>query len=87
MPKDPFLSRAEECARHQLATDLHDNLAQLLALAKIQLQGEPQVRGSFKAFDEITQLLDEALTYTRSIMADLRPPFLSDAHDLQKAIS
>jgi signal transduction histidine kinase/CheY-like chemotaxis protein len=81
------LSRAEECARQQLATDLHDNLAQLLALAKMKLQGDPQARASFKAFDAIKELLDEALTYTRSVMADLRPPFLSDAHDLQRAIS
>lgn len=80
-------SRAEEHARQQLATDLHDNLAQLLALAQMKLQGERQVPGSLKAFDEIKELLDEALTYIHSVMADLRPPFLSDTHDLRRAIS
>ncbi len=81
------LSRTEERARQQLATDLHDNLAQLLALARMKLLREHQAREPFKVLDEVRGLLDESLTYTRTVMADLRPPLLSDAHDLQRAIS
>ncbi len=80
------LSRTEERERRQLATDLHDNLAQLLALARMKLHAaQPQWTG--KAFDELKGLLDESLTYVRGVMSDLRPPLLSDAHDLQRAIS
>ena len=78
------LSRTEERARRQLATDLHDNLAQLLALAKMKLL---RAKEPLKVLDEVRGLLDESLTYTRTVMADLRPPLLSDAHDLQRAIS
>lgn len=82
------LSRTEERARQQLATDLHDNLAQLLALAKMKLQGADQALGQkLKTHDELKALLEESLTYTRGLMADLRPPLLSDAYDLHKTIS
>ena len=81
------LSRTEEHARQQLATDLHDNLAHLLALARMKLHdAEPALRAS-RAFQEVNGLLGESLAYTRAVMADLRPPLLSDAHDVQRAIS
>lgn len=81
------LSRTEERARQQLATDLHDNLAQLLALARMKMQSADQALKTFRTFHEVHGLLDEALLYTRTVMADLRPPLLSDAHDLHRAIS
>ncbi|HKY72209.1 MAG TPA: response regulator [Nitrospira sp.] len=81
------LSRAEERARQKLAIDLHDNLAQMLALARMKLQNaEPALRAS-KTYQEVNGLLGESLAYTRAIMSDLRPPLLSDAHDLHRAIS
>ena len=81
------LSRTEERARQKLAVDLHDNLAQILALARMKLQdAEPALRAS-KTYQEVNGLLGESLAYTRAVMSDLRPPLLSDAHDLHRAIS
>jgi signal transduction histidine kinase/CheY-like chemotaxis protein len=80
------LSRTEEQARQQLATDLHDNLAQMLALARMKLQGDPALKTS-RTLQDVNELLGESLGYTRTVMADLRPPLLSDAHDLYRAIS
>jgi len=80
------LSRTEEQARQQLATDLHDNLAQMLALARMKLQTDSVLRTS-RTFQDVNGLLGESLAYTRTVMADLRPPLLSDAHDLHRAIS
>ena len=81
------LSRTEERARQKLAVDLHDNLAQILALARMKLQdAEPALRAS-KTYQEVNGLLGESLAYTRAIMSDLRPPLLSDAHDLHRAVS
>ena len=59
------LSRAEERERARLATDLHDNLAQLLALAKMRLESlaSGAVNRQRDAIAGITRLVNEALTY------------------------
>ena len=81
------LSRTEEHERQQLATNLHDNLAQTLALARMKLQGVDPAFKTSGTYQEVNGLLGESLAYTRAVMADLRPPLLSDAHDLHRAIS
>jgi signal transduction histidine kinase/ActR/RegA family two-component response regulator len=83
------LCRTEERERKRLATELHDNLAQLLALCNMKLgtvQQELKANGSCKALDEAKGVLGEALTYTRTLMTDLRPVLLGDQEDLSAAI-
>lgn len=82
------LRTTEAQVRQSLATELHDHLAQLLALCQIRLsylQGiVPQ-----SAHASVTALIDlvkEALAYTRQLMADLRPPTLGNESDLSTAV-
>jgi PAS domain S-box-containing protein len=84
------LSRAEERERKQLSTDLHDNLAQTLALGKMKLGAMAKnlkTEGSSTMLQDLNALLDEALNYTRTLMSDLRPTLLGDDHDLKAAIA
>lgn len=82
------LNRAEMRERKRLATDLHDNLAQLLALSKIKLAAvrEDETDRS-RVYRDVKNLLDDALRYTRTLMADLGPPLLGNEQDLIRAIS
>ena len=82
------LSRTEERERKRLATDLHDNLAQLLAFCKMKVMAA-QNRGHdvSKEIKQISGFLDEALTYTRTLLADLHPPLLGDEDDLHAALA
>jgi PAS domain S-box-containing protein len=82
------LSRAEMRERKRLAVDLHDNLAQLLALSKIKLAAVPEDEtGRSRVYRDVKDLLDDALRYTRTLMADLGPPLLGNEEDLVRAIS
>jgi PAS domain S-box-containing protein len=82
------LSRAEMRERKRLATDLHDNLAQLLALSKLKLASvrEDETDRS-RVYRDVKALLDDALRYTRTLMTDLSPPLLGNEQDLARAIS
>lgn len=69
----------EERERHKIAQDLHDQLAQLLAVSKISLT---QIARS-KNLSEVKQLtetvddlLDQSLNFTRNLVADLHPAVL-----------
>jgi PAS domain S-box-containing protein len=71
------LTLAEQRERQRLASELHDYLAQLLALGKMKLiQIRPQDMASTEAqvFKGLQQIMEEALTYTRTLMAQLSPP-------------
>jgi len=84
------LSRAEERERKRLSTDLHDNLAQILALSKMKLGAMAKnlkMEGSSTKLQDLNALLDEALNYTRTLMSDLRPTLMGDDHDLRAAIA
>lgn len=83
------LSRTEDRERARLATELHDNLAQLLALSKMRLEtltidATPSQRN---AIADLVQLLNDALSYTRSVMSDLQPIVSGTGHDLTTTIS
>ncbi|MBD0316500.1 MAG: PAS domain S-box protein [Nitrospiraceae bacterium] len=76
------LSQTEQRERRRLATDLHDYLAQLLALTRIKvshmkqrLEHEP-VGGP--ALAEVDTMLEHSLSFTRTLMAQLRPAVLHD---------
>jgi CheY-like chemotaxis protein len=72
------LSLTEQRERQRLATELHDYLAQLLAVGKLKLaQIRPQADmapSEVQALTEAQQVIDQALTYTRTLMAQLSPP-------------
>ena len=76
------LNLAEQRERKRLAGELHDYLAQLLVLAKMKLgQGKrlaARMPGCIDFIRESEDAMTEALTYTRTLVADLSPPVLHD---------
>jgi len=71
----------EERERRSLARDLHDDLGQMLALAKIKLANldwstDPACAQGQDALSEISQLIDQAEKQVRSLTFQLRPPIL-----------
>ena len=76
------LVAAEEAARGQLAAELHDTVAQSLAVARSLLHGRPS------APDELARVADhveDAEEQVRAVMARTRPPALRDG-DLASAV-
>src|SRR6185369_8234635 len=73
------MSLIEERERRQLATTLHDQIGQVLALAKIKL-GALQAAGSAEecrqSAGEIRELLEQAIKSSRSLTFELSPPVL-----------
>jgi PAS domain S-box-containing protein len=74
------LARTERIERERIASDLHDNLGQMLALAQMKVAG---ISSSIAIDDdvaamahEIREYLDEAVSYTRALMSSLSPPGL-----------
>ncbi|UVT20329.1 MAG: CHASE3 domain-containing protein [Nitrospira sp.] len=76
------LNLAEQRERQRLARELHDHLQQLLVVLKIKLgQTKPfadQVPACAILMKESDEVLSEALTYTRTLVADLSPRVLND---------
>jgi len=84
------LNLTEQRERQRLATELHDHLQQLLVLGKLKLGrgkrfADMVPTGVTKMIDETDALLSEALTYTRTLVAELSPPVLK-AHGLAAAL-
>jgi len=72
------MSFIEERERRQLATTLHDQIGQVLALAKIKL-GALKAAGAeecSRSADEIRELLEQAIKSSRSLTFELSPPVL-----------
>ncbi|HET6527965.1 MAG TPA: response regulator, partial [Balneolaceae bacterium] len=67
------LSRTEEEERRRLATELHDNLGQMLAVTKMKIDLMKKTE-SLADLTEASELMDEAIAYTRELMSDLKPP-------------
>lgn len=76
------LNLTEQRERKQLATELHDHLQQILVLGKMQIgQGKRfalGVPGCESMMKKVDDILSEALTYTRTLVAELSPPVLRD---------
>jgi len=74
------LSLTEERERRRLATDLHDHVGQILALAQIKLGAlrESASNGQTGPMDEVRQLVEQTIRYTRSVGFELSPPILYD---------
>lgn len=77
------LTVAEQRERKRLAGELHDYLAQMLALGRIKIS---QLRPKLKSVDpsigdlvrDVDDVLKKASEYTRSLMAKLSPPILDE---------
>jgi PAS domain S-box-containing protein len=76
------LNLTEQQERKRLAAELHDHLAQILVLCRLKLGQSRRIAGVAEncqhLIRETEDVLDEALTYTRTLVADLAPPVLHD---------
>ena len=75
------LSLTEERERRRLATDLHDHVGQILALAQIKLGAIRESAASshlVEPMDEVRRLLEQTIQFTRSLSFELSPPILYD---------
>lgn len=73
------LALTEEQERRRIASDLHDNLGQTLALAKLKLGTLLELLSSKQAetlAKEISAMLTESIAYTRSLTFEVSPPIL-----------
>jgi CheY-like chemotaxis protein len=73
---------AEQRERRRIAAELHDHLQQMLVFCKLKLgQGKRLVGGIAGCGDlmkQVDDVLSEALTYSRTLVAELCPPVLRE---------
>lgn len=75
------LSMAEQQERLRIATELHDGIAQSLAMTKMKLSAIQQQSLPVEVvplMDELRQVLEGTIRSTRSLSFDLSPPVLQD---------
>ncbi len=75
------LLEVQEQERRHIARELHDEIGQVLTVAKIHLQSvslASDPTGMLPQMQEPVQLLDRLLAQVRSLSLDLRPPLLDD---------
>ena len=73
------LTVTEQRERRRLATDLHDYLAQLLVVCRLKLSQGQTISDKetlVKVIHEADTLLDQSLTYTRTLVSQLSPTCL-----------
>jgi signal transduction histidine kinase len=73
------LSLVEERERKSIASDLHDQIGQALAMIKLKLMGlprSPDGSGLRREMDDIHQMLDRAIQHTRNLTFEISPPVL-----------
>ncbi|MBN1796535.1 MAG: sensor histidine kinase [Sedimentisphaerales bacterium] len=73
------LSLAEERTRRRIANNVHDNIGQNLAMAKIKLQLLAETTGSSeqkKQVQEIANLVADTIESIRSLTVEISPPVL-----------
>ncbi len=80
------LNKAEEDERHRIAAELHDNLGQILAVCKMKLDFIER-DGQGDKIDETSELINEAITYTRELMSSLKPPSSLKGENLKEAVA
>ena len=74
------LNLAEQRERKRMAVELHDHLAQMLVLVRLKL-GQARQGPVFRSIEMIKQaedVVNDALTYTRNLVAELSPPVLHE---------
>jgi PAS domain S-box-containing protein len=76
------VGRAEQRERKRIATELHDHLQQMLVFCKLRLgQGRQQaaaIPACAEVIKQVDDVLSEALTYSRTLVAQLCPPVLQE---------
>lgn len=76
------LGLAEQRERKRIATELHDHLQQMLVFCKLKLgQGKPlaaRIPSCAEVLKQVDDVLTEALTYSRTLVAELCPPVLQE---------
>ena len=76
------VSLAEQRERKRIATELHDHLQQMLVFCKLKLgQGKrlaAAIPGCTDLIKQVDDVLTEALTYSRTLVAELCPPVLRE---------
>lgn len=73
------LTRTEHQERRRIAVELHDYLAQLLVAAHLKMAQDTRPTKTEQdrtVVQDLERILDEALTYIRSLVAKLSPPVL-----------
>lgn len=73
------LALLEEHERKCIAEELHDNISQNLVLSKIKITSRKESEPSTDVvgdLDEIQELIEEAIRFTRSLTFELSPPVL-----------
>jgi signal transduction histidine kinase len=76
------LNVTEQRERQRLAAELHDYLGQLLALSRIKLsqaRRQPMPAPAAKIIAEMDEVIDKALTYTRTLVSQLSPLVLHES--------
>lgn len=71
------LSKVEIDQRQQLATDLHDNVGQMLALSLMKIDALQKEQSSSEAISnikEIKNIMLDTIAYIRELTSDLKPP-------------
>lgn len=76
------LNVAEQRERKRLAGELHDHLQQLLVLGRMTIKQGRHLTVDIPALEQLLNKLDDvlsaALTYSRTLVAELSPPVLGD---------
>ncbi len=76
------LTVTEERERRRIAEELHDHLAQLLVVSRMKLSHairQTAANSSLSAqLQDLDQVIDQALKYTRSLVVQLTPPVLHE---------
>ncbi|MGZ8393368.1 MAG: PAS domain-containing sensor histidine kinase [Nitrospira sp.] len=74
------LSLAEERVRRTLASELHDYLGQMLVVCRMKLTHASQGANepTQQQLTDADRILQDAITYTRSLVAQLTPPVLRE---------
>jgi signal transduction histidine kinase len=76
------LNLAEQRERKRLATELHDHLQQMLVVGRLTIgQGQRVANGMpacETALKKVDDILSDALTYSRTLVAELTPPVSCD---------
>jgi PAS domain S-box-containing protein len=73
------LTLTEQRERQRIAGELHDYLAQMLVVTRLKMNHASQMISPHPAcgvLQEADQLIDQSLTYTRTVVAELMPPTL-----------
>ncbi|HYW36266.1 MAG TPA: PAS domain-containing protein [Balneolaceae bacterium] len=83
------LNKTEERERQRLAAELHNNFGQVLAIAKMKLDtlGKTDFKKEFdEELTDLTDLVDDAVSYTREMISDLKPPPALDKENFVNVI-